>query len=49
MEVLDPITSQIGTKTTGPLYMPGPNPTEPINYTDSYTTDYRVIIAGLVK
>ena len=26
-----------------------PNPTEPANYTGSYTAEYRVVIAGILK
>jgi hypothetical protein len=29
--------------------MQGTNPTEPANYMGPYTTDYRVIIAGMLK
>jgi hypothetical protein len=29
--------------------MQGPNPTEPANYTGSYTSQYRVIIADILK
>jgi hypothetical protein len=29
--------------------MKGPNPTEPVNYIGSYTAEYRVIIADILK
>jgi hypothetical protein len=35
-------------KTSGPVYMRGSNPTEPANYMDYSTAEYRVIIAGIL-
>jgi hypothetical protein len=34
---------------TEPLFMQRTNPTEPANYLGSYTAEYRVITAGILK
>ena len=47
------ITIQIGVKwiarTPPKRQVEGSNPSEPANYTGSYTAEYRIIIADIVK